>query len=318
VDDALLVGFLEPFRHLEGDGHGLVGVQGPRGKPVLQGLAFHVLHGDEGAVLQVIDLVDGAEVGVAQAGGGPGFVQESGLALLGAHDPGREELQGNDAVELRVVGAVDHSHPPLTELREDGIVGDGLTDHRHGRNSACIGQIWFSGARSPWPRGPFRLPGRLSTAGARWPRRRTKGKEESMAPRAKCFPVAKEASSVNRPVLSSGAFVLLLGMVLGASCGARPGERPTGGSREAPGLLTRKQKPAGDTALPVRSAQIPFGLSAFFSRLSLASPHVSLWPLLTSLSGLSSRLSPPSYPQPSAGAWMNGPPRRPWITPVLL
>jgi hypothetical protein len=42
---------------------------------------------------------------------------------------GREKLEGNESVELEVLGLVDHTHPALAELREDLIVRYSLTDH---------------------------------------------------------------------------------------------------------------------------------------------------------------------------------------------
>jgi hypothetical protein len=89
------------------------------------------------------------------------------------------------------------------------------------------------------------------------------------------------------------------------------------GERETSGLLTRKRKAAGDTSFPIRTAQSQFGFSAFSSRLLPPSPHVQLRLLLTSLSAFSPPPSRRSYPRPSAGGCMNGPSRRPWITPVL-
>jgi hypothetical protein len=41
----------------------------------------------------------------------------------------RQKLESNEAVELEVLGFVDHTHASAAELFEDLIVGDGLIDH---------------------------------------------------------------------------------------------------------------------------------------------------------------------------------------------
>ena len=40
-----------------------------------------------------------------------------------------QEFQGYRALELQILGLVDHTHPTATELRDDSIVRYGLTDH---------------------------------------------------------------------------------------------------------------------------------------------------------------------------------------------
>ena len=41
----------------------------------------------------------------------------------------RRELQGDDALELRVLGLLDDAHATLAELLEDAVVRDGGADH---------------------------------------------------------------------------------------------------------------------------------------------------------------------------------------------
>jgi hypothetical protein len=77
-----------------------------------QGLALHVLHGEEDLAVEGANVVDGDDVRVGQPGDGLRLGEE-----LGAHRcrsrpaPRPEELDGHLAVELGVEGAVDHAHP---------------------------------------------------------------------------------------------------------------------------------------------------------------------------------------------------------------
>jgi hypothetical protein len=41
----------------------------------------------------------------------------------------RKELQGNETVELGVLGLVDHTHATTAQLLNNSVVGDGLTNH---------------------------------------------------------------------------------------------------------------------------------------------------------------------------------------------
>jgi hypothetical protein len=56
-------------------------------------------------------------------------MDKTSLVFLGADGSRREELEGNDALELRVLGLVNHSHPALTEFLEDLVVGYGPAGH---------------------------------------------------------------------------------------------------------------------------------------------------------------------------------------------
>jgi hypothetical protein len=40
----------------------------------------------------------------------------------------RQELQGDEATKLRVLGFVDHTHAATAQLLDDAIVRDGLAD----------------------------------------------------------------------------------------------------------------------------------------------------------------------------------------------
>ena len=63
-----------------------------------------------------------------------------------AGDIVRQEFQGCEAMKLCVFGLVDDTHPPATDLLDDAVVRDSLTDQ--GRLASCaiivgagIGQV---------------------------------------------------------------------------------------------------------------------------------------------------------------------------------
>ena len=96
---------------------------------VLQGHAFQKLHGDEGWPSCFADLVDRADVGMVQSGSGLRFALKAleGLRVVG-YIVG-QELQGDEAAELGVLGLVDDAHAAAAELFDDAVVRDGLADH---------------------------------------------------------------------------------------------------------------------------------------------------------------------------------------------
>ena len=51
----------------------------------------------------------------------------------------RQEFQCHVAVQPRVFGLVDHTHPAPAQLLDDAVMGDGLADERVGvRHSGAI------------------------------------------------------------------------------------------------------------------------------------------------------------------------------------
>jgi hypothetical protein len=85
VNDAFAVGGVERVGDLDGDREKRLGAEWTAGDAVPQRGAFEEFHGDEGLLAGVADLVDGADVGMVQCGGGSGFALEpfEGLRVLG-------------------------------------------------------------------------------------------------------------------------------------------------------------------------------------------------------------------------------------------
>src|SRR6516165_8964085 len=88
-----------------------------------QGLSLDVGHDDIGLSFVLADIVDWADMGVANTGGGARFTLET----LHAKDKpvGRAieawQLQGNDPVQLRVLSFVDRAHAAGAEPPQDAV-----------------------------------------------------------------------------------------------------------------------------------------------------------------------------------------------------
>jgi hypothetical protein len=91
-----------------------------------QGLPLRILHSDEGLAFILADLVDGTDMGMVQSGGGARLTLKAfqSLAVLGKVFG--EELQGDEAAELEVLGLINHTHTAATELLEDVVMRNGL------------------------------------------------------------------------------------------------------------------------------------------------------------------------------------------------
>ena len=91
---------------------------------MLQILAAQELHREERLSLVLAEIVDGDDVPVRELAGGARFAEEA-LAQLGVVlDGGRDDLQGDFALEQRVVGLIDNAHPTLTDFLDDPIAPD--------------------------------------------------------------------------------------------------------------------------------------------------------------------------------------------------
>ena len=105
------------------------------GNLLLQGRPVEQLHDEEGVVLVVhVEVEDRDDVRMAQAGAGPAFPKETvagaSRSMLAADD-----LDGHVVTEERPARAVDRTHPPFGEQRQNlvAIVED-LPGGEHGVN----------------------------------------------------------------------------------------------------------------------------------------------------------------------------------------
>ena len=134
VDDAFGMRGIKGIRNLDAERENQFRVHRAIADAVLQGHAVEILHGDEVLPTALINLEHHADIWVVQRRRRLGLALEAGerLRVLGYFIG--QELQGNKAMQLDVLGFVDHTHPPAAEFFDNAIVGDGLVDHeRHRR-----------------------------------------------------------------------------------------------------------------------------------------------------------------------------------------
>ena len=134
MDDAFGMRSDERVGNLDGDVEKLVEFHGLAAETLLQTLAFQLLHDDERVAVVVVNLVDGADVGVVQLRGSACFTLEP-LERLAIVDEGvRDELEGHVAAKTSVFRLVHDSHAAATEFSHNFVVGDRLADHRSSRS----------------------------------------------------------------------------------------------------------------------------------------------------------------------------------------
>ncbi len=77
----------------------------------------------------LVNIVNRADVGMIEGGGGLGFALEAlqGLMVLGHFF--RQELERDEAVELGVLGLVDNTHPTAPKLLNNPVMRDDRADH---------------------------------------------------------------------------------------------------------------------------------------------------------------------------------------------
>ena len=130
VDDALRMGGIESVGDFDGIGEELIEFEGAAGDDVLERGAIEKFHGDEGFAGVFADVVDGADVGMVQRGGGAGFAFEAFQRLGVVGDVFREEFEGDEAAQAGIFGFVDYAHATAAEFFDDAIVRNGLAGQR--------------------------------------------------------------------------------------------------------------------------------------------------------------------------------------------
>ena len=95
---------------------------GPAGDAMLQRRALQQFHGDVTAALIFADFKDGANIGMAEGGGGTCFAQETVQRQLVLRNFVRQKFQRHHAAQLGVFGLVHHAHAAATQPFYDAIL----------------------------------------------------------------------------------------------------------------------------------------------------------------------------------------------------
>ena len=128
VNDASVVSGVEGVGAVDADFEEAFEFQRARGDEVLQRGAVEEFHCDKGAAVVFADVVDGADVGMIQRGGGACFTFEAFERLWVVGEIVGEKFEGDEAAEARVFGFVDHAHSATAEFFDDAVMRDCLAD----------------------------------------------------------------------------------------------------------------------------------------------------------------------------------------------
>ena len=72
------------------------------------------------------NLVDSADIGMIQCRRGAGLTQEALVGLLVLGDVIGQELEGDEAMQLGVLGFIHYAHAAAAQLFEDAVMRNGL------------------------------------------------------------------------------------------------------------------------------------------------------------------------------------------------
>jgi hypothetical protein len=130
MNDAFAVGGVERVGNLDGEIEQVVQFHRAAGDGVLQSLAVEKFHRDEGFAVRFANIVNRADVGMVQGGGGLGFSLETREGLRIFRDVVWQEFQRDETVQADVLGFVHDAHASAAEAFQDAIVGEGLVEER--------------------------------------------------------------------------------------------------------------------------------------------------------------------------------------------
>jgi len=128
MNDSLVVGRTKCVRNLNPQFKYFPERKWLAGNAVLQRLPAEKLHRNEGLAVVFDDFIDGANIWMVQGGSSLCLTIETAQSLRIWREPVRKELQGNEAMELGILGLKNDAHTAATEFLDDSVVGDGLAD----------------------------------------------------------------------------------------------------------------------------------------------------------------------------------------------
>ncbi len=153
-----------------GDAHQIAGgdAAGQRaaGQPFGEAGAFDEVHAVIAAAVLDADLVDGNDVGVAQAGGGRGLGMKSLEVVFIRNSAGQDHLDGHVAAQPQVAGLavnIEHAHAAAAQFVKKLVVADALDDG--------AGAVGDGAIRAGWAGRTARRPGGLWVRTSARPRR---------------------------------------------------------------------------------------------------------------------------------------------------
>ena len=83
---------------------------------IAQGIAIDILHSDEMRAFALADFVDMRDVRMIERGSGGGLLLETAHSISISSNFGRQNLQRNRSIQLRVMRQIYFAHPARAEL----------------------------------------------------------------------------------------------------------------------------------------------------------------------------------------------------------
>jgi hypothetical protein len=131
--------------YLNGHTEQRIRVQWSPRNAVVQGQPIQKLHRDVGLLATLADVVNRADVGMVEGGGGTSFTSEAFQCLGVSGNVIWQELQRDKTPKLGVLGLVNDAHTAAAELLDDVVARNGLADHWPESYVAETGQVNESG-----------------------------------------------------------------------------------------------------------------------------------------------------------------------------
>ncbi len=116
MDDALFVRRHQTLRNLLGKVQGLTPWDRTIEQTLAQGLSFEQLGDDVRGAIVHADVINGDNIGMAESGGGAGFLLKTAQAVLIMGQRGFEYLDGDVPSQPFIAGAVNFAHPSRAYL----------------------------------------------------------------------------------------------------------------------------------------------------------------------------------------------------------
>ena len=149
VDDALRMCGIHGIGNFDSERQHHLDVQWFAGDPVLQCHAIQKLHGNESLTIFLTDVVNRANILMIQSRRRLRLALEAGQCLRVSGNLLRQKLESDETVEPGVLSLIDNTHPAATQLIDDAVVRDRLSDKL--RRGHCLNVRLESLARSTPP-----------------------------------------------------------------------------------------------------------------------------------------------------------------------
>ena len=141
VDDAFAVGGVERVGNFDGEVEQNFCFQRGGQRSGASASAVQKFHHDIRATVFLADIVNGANVGVIECGSGLRFTAKAFQRLRVARQFFGQEFQTDRAMQPRVLGLINHTHPAAAQLLDDSVMGNCSPNERrrirHGANTSA-------------------------------------------------------------------------------------------------------------------------------------------------------------------------------------